>query len=161
MSLPKRMSGYQALAWIAWRSEKAVRAFSGKNAEALWNAAEAGDFPKGLGKPSVTPTMAERELRQQMQSGVLPWDTVKKPKKKSGPLPPEEAARRMEAGEEVYLNVEDVMNLLGRAGAEALLQSLRNGDLVGYRMNGDGERMLLSKDVEEWMAAHPQYWAAH
>ena len=80
---------------------------------------------------------------------------MSRPKRRDDVLTGEEAARRLEAGEVVLFEVEDVMNLIGRAGAEAMLASLQRGELVGYEVNG--KRMLQSDDLLEWMAAHPQY----
>jgi hypothetical protein len=71
LDLPEVLSGFQALAWIAWRTEKAVKAFSGPDAEDLWDAARAGKFPDGLGQPKVTPIAAEQELNAAMRSGEL------------------------------------------------------------------------------------------
>lgn len=153
--MPKQwVSGYEALAWIAWRSKKAVKVFSGKNAEELWIAARAGSFPKTLGKPVVTPQVAEQELRQQMQSGAVRWS-----EKKSEPdlerLTGKEAIARLQEGETLYLDLENVMTNLGRAGAEALLASLQSGEVTAYR--ADGRAVLKTDDFIMWMADHPQH----
>jgi hypothetical protein len=64
-------TAYQALAWIAWRNSKAVRMFSRADAEQLWKAARAGDYPKGLGRPKTLPVAAEMELHSAMMIGRL------------------------------------------------------------------------------------------
>ena len=64
-------TGYQALAWTAWRNSKAVRMFSRADDEQLWKAAMAGDYPKGLGRPKTLPVAAEMELRSAMMIGRL------------------------------------------------------------------------------------------
>ena len=69
--LPEQINGLQALAWICWRSMKAVRRFSGSDATALWEAARQGRFPEGLGQPMVPPLVAERALRERMRLGEL------------------------------------------------------------------------------------------
>jgi hypothetical protein len=62
-------NGFQTMAWIAWRNHRAVRLFSGEDAEQLWQAAKAGRFPKGLGRPKIPPVTAEMDLRIAMETG--------------------------------------------------------------------------------------------
>ncbi len=69
--LPFELNGAQALAWIAWRTKRAVRAFTGPDADALWAEARDGRFPQGLGRPKVTPLAAEEELRRAVESGQV------------------------------------------------------------------------------------------
>jgi hypothetical protein len=64
-------NGFQVMAWIAWRNLKAVRVFSGEDAEQLWGAAKAGQFPKRLGRPKVAPVTAEMDLRIAMETGRI------------------------------------------------------------------------------------------
>jgi hypothetical protein len=72
---PEEYNGYQAMAWIAWRTEKAVKAFSGPapEAHAMWQLSERGIFPTGLGKPIVAPIAARHELMTAMKTGTVQW----------------------------------------------------------------------------------------
>jgi len=71
MSSNEQWNGYQTMAWIAWRNRKAVRLFSGEDAEQLWKAAKAGSLPKGLGKPHTPLITAEMELQRAVQLGRI------------------------------------------------------------------------------------------
>lgn len=78
--LPDSLNGFQTLAWIVWRTQAAVVAFSGDDAGTKWDAVCGGDFSSvaNLGKPMVTPVAAEDELRRAMRTGRLPY-TVESP----------------------------------------------------------------------------------
>jgi hypothetical protein len=67
------MNGLEALAWIAWRSPRAVRYFGTADGEAKWKDALAGRWPKRLGRPIVTPRAAEEELKAALSTGTLSY----------------------------------------------------------------------------------------
>ncbi len=73
MSELDEWTAFQSLAWICWRSKRAVRMFSNDQAAERWLAALRGEFPPTLGKPKVTPAVAERELSRAIREGALPY----------------------------------------------------------------------------------------
>lgn len=66
------MNGYQAFAWVTWRTEAAVEYFADADAPDLWALAVKGRLNLRLGTPVVTPVAAEMEVRRAIASGRLP-----------------------------------------------------------------------------------------
>lgn len=64
---------YEAMAYVAWGHEKAMRRFAGEDGEMLWIVARAGRLPKGLGRPSTPLAEAEKKVKGAVESGQLSW----------------------------------------------------------------------------------------
>jgi hypothetical protein len=70
--LPAKLNGYQAFAWIAWRTEAAVEYFADADAAELWALAVKGRLNLRLGTPVVDPLVAVVRVRGHISSGRLP-----------------------------------------------------------------------------------------
>ena len=128
----RELTAFQVLARICWRTDEAVRMFSGRNAETLWNNALAGNYPFGLGDPKVAPAEAERQVTEAMRSGALSYRVgpERRPKSKFHSLAPGEAIRRMEQGrsDEVWIKLSEVAKAFGLS-KEQMLKYLQLGVL--------------------------------
>jgi hypothetical protein len=65
---------YQQLAWLAWKTDEAIIAFSGSGARSarLWAQARFGIFPPELGRPTIRPNEAEEELDRTLPTFCRP-----------------------------------------------------------------------------------------
>jgi hypothetical protein len=64
------------MAWIAWRTKEALRAFQEPDGSKKWQDALAGKYPPGLGRPRMmTPQQAQADLERSVKAGeVRPID---------------------------------------------------------------------------------------
>jgi hypothetical protein len=70
--MAQMMTIHETLAWICWRSKRAVKAFSGEMGAFRWQDALEGRYPPGLRAPKVKPREAQDMLLKKLQSGELP-----------------------------------------------------------------------------------------
>lgn len=68
------LTGYQALAFICWRTEKAMQIFADEDeAEELWTDALLGIYPEELGEPLMWPPEAQLRLTLALENGELSY----------------------------------------------------------------------------------------
>ncbi|HTI79477.1 MAG TPA: hypothetical protein VL614_03405 [Acetobacteraceae bacterium] len=146
-------NGWQTLAWIAWRKRKAVRLFSGPDAEQLWEAAKQNRWPKGLGLPMVLPVEAERlllPLSDRIEARRKPFEDMET----LDASDPGTVMRRIrEEPEKLIVPLHQVQQCF-KLTDEELLAELRSGRLVASgrpTMRGYADMGVTVDKLIEWM----------